>query len=280
MTPRKTLLAAPAALAATALFLLAPSAGAVGRYADPTGDSGGAPDITGVSVASDPGGQILFTINVANLPSPAEVQTLLFLNTDGDPNTGMPDSLGADYVFVVDESDNTYGFLRWTGAEWSETPFSTVSVRSSSTSVTVSVNRSELGSTTAFNFWARTIQGDARDTAPELGAWNYSLQAGGPDVQAALVQTQPSAGPRAGRPFTVTPVALRLPATGDASALMPKPERYSCTAKLAGKRLAGRGTGGCTFNVPKNAKRKALVVTVTVSYQGASKSFLFAYRVA
>jgi hypothetical protein len=279
MKPLKPLLAAPAVLVATAVLLLAASAGAAGRYTDPSGDSNGAPDITGATVGSAPNGQIVFTIRVTNLPSPADVQTYLFINADNDRNTGSLAGDGADYGFAVDELDNTYSFARWNGTEWSETPDSTVQVASGSAEVLVSVNRSELGNTSGFRFWARTVQGDAMDTAPDAGQWNYSLAAGGPEVRAVLLRTQPSGAPKAGKTFTLTPVGLRLPDFGEPGATVPRPESYRCTAKLGGRRLAGRGTGRCTLTIPTTAKGKRLTVALTVVYQGVTKTFTFAYRV-
>jgi hypothetical protein len=278
MKPVKPLLAV-SAVVTTAVLLLAASAGAVGRYNDPSGDSNGAPDITGVRVASAPNGQIIFEIRITNLPSPADVQTYLLINTDSDPITGSLETAGADYAFVVDERDDTYAFMRWNGTTWDDAPNSTVQVRSNSAGVLVSVNRSELGNTSRFYFWTRTVQGHATDTAPDTGLWNYSLAAGGPDVQAALVRTQPSGGPRAGKTFTLTPAGLRLPDGGQAAAKVPRPEAYRCSAKIAGKRLAGRGTGRCMVTIPKEAKGKRLTVALTIVYQGVTKTFTFAYRV-
>jgi hypothetical protein len=279
MKPLQPFIAVSAVVVATALLMLAASAGGVGRYTDPSGDSNGAPDITGASVTSAPNGQIRFEIRINNLPSQGDVQTYLFINADADPVTGSLDTVGADYAFLIDQLDRKYGFFRWSGTEWSKTPNSTVQVSSSSGGVTVSVNRSELGNTSGFHFWAQTAQGDAMDIAPDPGVWNYSLTAGGPDVQAAVVRTQPSQAPKTGKRFTVTPVALWLPDGGEAPATVPRPESYRCSAKLAGKRLAGRATGGCTFAIPNDAKGKRLTVALTVVYQGVTKTFTLAYRV-
>lgn len=255
-----------------------------GTYPDRTGDSGTAPDISGVTVASGPDGQILFRISIVNLPSPADVRTVLVLDTDMNEATGSPNSIGADFLFIVDESDQTYGFARWNGSDWDwETPYSTVSVNVGSTGVTISVNRSELGNTEKFNFWARTIEGEfadgRHDDAPDDGTWNYSLASRGPDIQAVLVATNPGFGPKAGKPFTVSVAGLRVPSTGVAP-LLPQPDSYVCRATLAGKALAGRGTGGCTWTIPKTAERKQLRVILTVSYQGATKRVPFVYRVS
>lgn len=177
-----------------AALALAPSGGAVGRYADPTGDSKGAPDVTGVTVTSDAAGNLLFQIGIVDLPSPADVETLLILNTDANVATGAPDTGGADYIFVVDEADNSYGFARWNGADWDwETPYATVAIQTDRTSVSIAVNRSELGNTESLNFRVRTIAGEfetgQHDDAPESGSWNYTLATGGPDITGVIVST-------------------------------------------------------------------------------------------
>lgn len=143
----------------------------------------------------------------------------------------------------------------------------------------VSVNRTELGNTSGFRFWARTVQGEARDTAPDTGQWNYSLAAGGPDVQAVVLRMQPSGAPKAGKRLTVTPARLLLPDSGEPAEMVSRPESYRCSAKLAGKQLPGRGTGRCTLTIPKTAKGKRLTVAITVVYQGVAKTFTFSRRV-
>jgi hypothetical protein len=283
MLRSKRLLAIAFASVAAA-FAAVPAAQATGSYGDATGDGRGAPDIAKVTVASDPAGQILFTINVDNLPAGGDVRTVVFLNTDMNADSGMPDSYGADYVFGVDEQRNSYLFARWTGSDWDyDTPYSTVRIRSTTSSVSISVNRSELGNTSEFNFWTRTIAGDISaqqvDDAPDEGVWNYSLAANGPNILEVLVRATPAAGPKAGATFSLTPAGLKLPVTGEPGALMPVPESYSCKATLKGRPVAGSGTGGCSWKLPKSARGKKLVVVLSVSYQGTTKSVPFSYRV-
>lgn len=267
----------------TAALAIASSGGAVGRYTDETGDNAGAPDITGVSVQSDAAGQIVFQIAVVDLPSPADVRTLLFLNTDMNLDTGAPDSGGAEYSFVVDESDDTYWFAHWNGADWEQAAYSTVRVNTNKTGVTISVNRSELGNTEAFTFWTRTragaIEANQADTAPEDGSWQYSLAAGGPQIESVLAATTPGLGPRAGKAFTIMPAGLRLP-EAVRSIIAPHPDDYTCRARLAGKPLIGTGDHGCTWKLDRKSRGKRLVVQMTVGYQGTTATFTFSYRVA
>jgi hypothetical protein len=288
--PRLGRYALPAVAAALVLSLAALGGAAragterasTGTYPDRTGDSGLAPDISNVTISSAPDGQILFRIG-ANLASAPDAWTVLLLDTDVNEATGSPNTLGADFIFDVDEVERTYWFERWNGAEWEDAPDSTVRVFGGSSGVTISVNRSELGNTGEINFWARTGSGDFADDryddAPDEGTWNYSLASGGPNIEAVLVATKPSAGPRAGRPFGVTPAGLRVKSNGGAP-ILPQPNSYNCRATLAARALIGTGTGGCNWRIPRNARRKVLRVVLTVGYQGATKTVPFVYRVA
>ena len=275
-TVRRAALLAP--LAATLVLLLASSADAVGRYRDATGDSGGAPDISSVTVTSDAVGTIVFDIGIVDLPSPADVQTFLFVDTDQSEATGAAGVAGAEYFFVVDESNDSYGFYRSNGSDWdAEIPYATVRVSSGPTNVHIVVNRSELGNTGAFNFWAGTLAGEARDEAPDDRTWNYALAAGGPDIRGVLVTKKPLL-PKAGGTFSVTPVGLRLASASGIGAL-PQPDSYTCRATLGGKPFQGTGIGRCTWKLPKTTSGRTFAVTVTVRYQGVAKAVPFTYRV-
>jgi hypothetical protein len=272
------LLAVASAIALTG----AGTAGALGRYTDPSGDGKGSADVTGVSVASDANGQILFTINTASNPEANGGSVMLFLDTDVNLASGRPGTLGADFLFGMDAEG--YGFARWTGSAWDwDTPYSTVRVMTNASGAIVSVNRSELGVTDSFNFWVRTVTGEEAseqlDDAPDDGAFNYKLAAGGPDIREVGVKTSPESGPRAGRKFVVEPTTLLLPPTGAMLTISPKPETYQCAAKLGAKALRGTGAGGCTFAISKKAKGKRLSVALTASYQGASKTVQLTYKV-
>jgi hypothetical protein len=146
----------------------------------------------------------------------------------------------------------------------------------------ISVNKSELGNTSDFNFSATTVDvaNKQLDSAPDVGMFNYSLADGGPQIQAITLSTTPTAGPKAGKAFTVTPTGVTLPPTGGLSPTAPKPDGYTCSATLKGRTLRGSGTGGCTFKVAKRKTRgKTLKVTVTVQYEGASKAFPYTFKV-
>lgn len=257
-------------------------AGAAGGYGDPTGDSGNAPDLAGVFVTSDDAsGQVSFRIVESN-PAAADSVTELDIDSDANPGTGEASSGGADYAFQIEPSTHSYGFWHWNGSDWLATPYSTVHITAFGTGFTISVNKSELGGSADFNFGAATfmLRSDGSDSAPDDGFWNYSLQAHGPDIVSVLVATQPASGPKAGKLFSLTPTGLKLPPDARTNPAAIMPDTYTCAAALGARKLAGSGTGGCTFRVPKkNARGKRIVIHLTVQYQGATKTVDFPFIV-
>jgi hypothetical protein len=264
-----------------AALVLVPSA-ASGNYADPAGDSGAAGDITAVTVVGDKGsGQVVFRITGSNLATSETNLLFVTIDSDANPLTGDLTDNGSDYWFGMDNS--TYGFQHWDGSRWVDSPDLSVRITGNSSAITISVNRSELGNTADFNFAASTLNLSDRtsDHGPNDGAYNYSLDVNGPQINSVDVKTTPSVGPRAGKRFVVVPTGLKLPPDGRAIATPVLPESYTCTAKLGAKQLAGSGTGGCSIAVPKKkARGKRLTVQLTVIYQGATKVVPLTFKVA
>jgi hypothetical protein len=267
------------AAALTAALILVPTASS-GDYTDPTGDSSTAGDLVAVTVAGDKAsGQLLFKITGTNIASAETMLLILDIDSDANPLTGDITDNGADYSFGV--ANNGYGFFHWDGSNWVEAPDLSVQISGNTTQILISVNRSELGNTSMFNFFALSFNAVDRafDSAPDAGSFNYSFDANGPQITSVDVKKTPAAGPRAGKRFVIAPTALKLPP--DRQTTPPKivPESYSCTAKLGAKRLAGSGTGRCTIAVPKNARGKRLAVLLTVNYQGAKKVVPLTFKV-
>jgi hypothetical protein len=262
-------------------LVLVPSA-ASGSYADPAGDSGAAGDITAVTVVGDKAsGQVVFRITGSNLATSETNLLFVTIDSDANPLTGDLTDNGSDYWFGMD--DSTYGFEHWDGSRWVDSPDLTVRITGNTSAITISVNRSELGNTADFNFAASTLNLSDRtsDHGPNDGAYNYSLDVNGPQINSVDVKTTPSVGPRAGKRFIIVPTGLKLPPDGRAIATPVLPESYSCTAKLGAKQLAGSGTGGCSIAVPKKkARGKKLTVQLTVVYQGVTKVVPLTFRVA
>jgi hypothetical protein len=274
-------LALASAVVVLVLVPAAASAPGQAQYRDAAGDNASAPDVTGVTVASDKAsGQILFRIAGTNLSSSSDFPTFLFIDSDANPVTGDVDMQGADYAFYVD--DQYYDFAHWDGTNWVDTPDATVRVNGGGNGVLISVNRSEVGNTAEFNFSVETADSANHkwDDAPDDGTFNYSLDLGGPDVKSVLLQTQPSAGPKSGKRFVVTPAGLQLPPNGALAQIVPKPENYTCRATLKGRAISGTGKGACTYLIPKKSRGKQLKVVVTVVYEGTTKPFTFPFTVS
>jgi hypothetical protein len=280
--------AGPIAAALVLALVLVPAASS-GNYTDASGDQfGEVGDLTAVAVAGDKGsGQVIFRIRGTNMASSESNLLILDIDADANPFTGSLSDNGAEYEFYVD--NGSYGFGRWDGSQWVRASNLTVRVSGNTSEIIISVNRSELGNTSDFNFVASTfsmtpLSGNAvqigLDLAPDDGAFNYSFDANGPLINSVDVQTTPSAGPKAGKQFVVVPTGLKLPPDGRTTPVAVLPESYSCSTKLGAKRLAGKGTGGCTMTIPrKNARGKRLTVLLTVNYQGATKVVPLTFKV-
>lgn len=273
--------AGPIAAVLMAALVLVPAASATSNYSDPTGDSGKAGDITGVTVSGDKGsGQLIVRVSGTNLATSDNNVLFVDIDSDANPLTGNILDGGADYSFLV--GGDSYGFFHWNGADWVDTPSLTVTVAGGSGQIIISVNKSEIGNPSDINVTASTMSLPdlSTDSAPDDGAYNYSLDASGPQINSVDVQTTPSAGPKAGKKFVILPTALHLPPDGRKSNAPITPESYSCTAKLGAKTLTGAGTGGCTLSIPKKkAKGKTLSVQLTVNYQGATKVVPLTFKV-
>jgi hypothetical protein len=288
MVLRRLKRAGPIAAVIALALALVPAASS-GNYGDATGDNtGGAGDITGVTVSGDEAtGQVVFRIAGNNIASSDTNVLFLDIDSDANPNSGNLTDDGSDYSFYVD--NGSYDFEHWNGSDWVNTPNSTVRVLGGSGQIMISVNRSELGNTADFNFEVAAINVSVSgsgvvqagiDSAPDDGAYNFSLDAGGPQINSVDVRTTPSAGPKAGKKFVVVPTALHLPSDGRMTPAMLSPDSFTCTAELGGKSLRGAGTGGCTFSIPKKKSRgRKLAVQLTVNYQGAAKVVPFTFKV-
>jgi hypothetical protein len=258
------LVCAAGAVASQPAFAAAPV-----RYADAAADAvRGAPELTTVVVSNDDSGAIRFRINVRNQPRLASDSSLeLFVDTDRNPGTGDPLSLGADYRFALDGASQTFDFARWDGARFDpSTPGETAAVWYWS-GVSITVNRSELGGTASLAFWIRSGgPGQTRDYAPDQGTWAYDLVTGGAnpaDIDSFSYRVRPVA-PRAGGTWRLEVRSVRLAGAGTTA----RPDGWSCSATLGGKPVRGAGRGGCTFRLPRSARGKRLQVRISVAYLG------------
>jgi hypothetical protein len=94
----------PVAIAALAIGLLVvPGAFADRSYSDPAGDSGAAPDITGVAVSHDAAGVVSLAVTTNQPVLAADASFWGYIDADRDAATGLPfRGLGADHFFLAD----------------------------------------------------------------------------------------------------------------------------------------------------------------------------------
>jgi hypothetical protein len=243
---------------------------------DPAGDSNGAPDLTGVTVANDLSGTILFVIEVANRTDfVARDEVLISIDSDQNAGTGSPDrGGGVDYRLRIDSTSSD--FDRWNGTGFERAPRTTVRVAWVNGYV-ASVNRSELGGTGSIAFFVRTRMQEGPsnqfDVAPTDSLFRYTLSP--PHIDAIRPSFSPAA-PRAGSTFRVNSVELQFETGETATAAA-----FTCRATLAAKRIRGTGRGGCTFRLPKTAKGKRFVLTMTATATGGKAETFrpYAFRV-
>jgi hypothetical protein len=234
-------------------------ASAATTFTDPSGDAvAGAADITQLVVSNDLDGNITFALTFANRSTFTSDDTIL-IAIDADKNT----STGASGVeYLIGLTSSAVGLLRWDGTTFQLA--SSPTLRAANNNMTVTINRSDLGAIAGFGFIAISTLDSveaAEDFAPENGgAYDLELT---PVLDTLAARFAP-AKPKAGKVFKLSTTILRLE-----DGTVVKADSITCVAKLDGKRLAGR----CSWRMPKNAKGKLLVVTLTAHYKGATETF-------
>jgi hypothetical protein len=261
-------------------------------FTDPAGDGRSGADLKSVAISNDAAGQITFRIGLTTKTAGDDTVTLC-LDADRNAATGLQNPTlcprGAEYNLYLHffGSWEVSSFRHYTGpASSNSEPASrrTLGVSGNATTLTVSINRSELGGTGGFDFQLST-EPFPGDNAPDSGTWSYTLQTSQPGptttpsnpkpaaatISAVKVTAQP-ASPAAGSTFTVSAkIVLSTGATVVA--------KGTCRAKLAGAPLKGTGKGGCSFRLPTTSAGKTLVVTIAVQYRGKAKARSVAYKV-
>jgi hypothetical protein len=146
--------------------------------------------------------------------------------------------------------------------------------------LSVVFHEADIAAVQAFSFGVITFRGadPANPAIDSGGQWTYTL------ATAPVVKPKPvtvtstsvvaASPPKAGASFRVAGYAVNL---SDGSLVDATAVR--CTATLGGKKITGTGAGGCTFKLPKTAKKKRLVVKVSGVYNGARISKTVTYVV-
>jgi hypothetical protein len=257
-------------------------------FTDPGGDAGTAADVAVVSVQNDASGQITFHVALSAAPSSTD-RLELFLDSDRNPSTGDPYD-GSDWVILIDFGSTSFELGTWNGSGYVDAASaSTVHVSSEGTNVSLSVNASELGNTTGFDFWIDSIDGSPgsghEDEAPDTGLWRYTLESTTPAAPAAptaqfsvVAATAPKTA-RAGHTY-----AAALGLRSDTDAFAGGGPVLTCSAREGGKTLhavpKAVGTANlllvsCVVKVPKSARGKVLHLTITARMGDTSATKTF-----
>ena len=257
-------------------------------FTDPANDAGSAPDVLNVIVSNDAAGTFKFRINVTKLTLPSDTIVFLLMDTDQNPATGTS---GVDYVLVCDESNGSVGLLRWDGSQLVVASSPTLTASDDGTGITATLNRSDIGGSSGFNFGILTVEGPSPiaghvDDAPDQNWWNYQLTAAGPLKLNVTLFGAPKTV-KAGKRFIVTMVAVR--SDNSASVNEEIGGSVACQAAVAGKRLAALASGfvegtdpelaACAWRAPKNARKKTIRGSITVSVEGVNVKKTFALKV-
>jgi hypothetical protein len=290
---RRVILVVLAAAVVSALASL--SALADAAYTDPAGDAtGDAPDITGVRVSNDTGGQILFSVAVSNLTP--ESMLWLTLDTDNNKATGKD---GSDYVLSwtasANPAQNGWYIQRWDGTNWAPSSYASLRSELTPSGVDFSVNQSDLGNTTGFalkaiaeRFLGSAVSGI--DLAPDgLSSWRYALTPGAtpvltPPVTAVkpvfgAISTVP-ARPLAGKTLLVT-LAVNRSDTGTPLTIGTITSEPSIAGiVLQHAQSFSNGKARLSFVVPKTARGKVITVKIKITSgaQSATKVATFKVR--
>jgi hypothetical protein len=258
------------------------------NFTDATGDSGTAPDIATIAVTNDDHGLYTFSIVFAT-PYTGSDDIEIFMDTDNNVSTGDPQGAGTDYVFLDDYASHSFDLFSWQSNDFVRAPHPTaaVVVSSDNKTVTMTVNKSDLGGSTGFNFFLLTSDGTFDtghvDDAPSgPGLFSYSSQT----VFTLSPGTSNDGVAKAGGTWTVSMSAVR----SDTKATVGSEGTIACNATEGLKRLAvvshafvssgggGGSTAVCTFRVPKKPLHAAVHATVTVADAGQFTSKTFAAK--
>lgn len=260
------------ALAAALLFVPAGGALASQAYQEQVGDApGGAPDMSAISVAHKVAGETSFQVTFANRTQLAgEDMLAIAIDSDQNPATGM-EGVGADYLITVDGKIPEFALIGAYNSKFSWM----VPTTWANGAVTIVADRAQIGDPTkGFNFVLLSHTGGEMTTAnteiaPHSGMWTYSLVTEVAAIQLPKVVSTV----KAGSVFSVKGTTVKL-STDEVFS----PDSLTAKATVGGKALKPLA-GGLSWKVPKTAKGKKLVVTVTAAYKGLAKVQSFTMKV-
>jgi hypothetical protein len=267
-------------------------------YEDSTGENPAAPDITTIVVSNDDAGMLTFQVNIPNRPQlTRDMLVDMLVDTDANPATGDPDSLGADYALELFLGE--VALFKWDGTGFTRRvgdPPATSLIYQYTNGVTFKISAAELGNTKKLGFAVIALSGvivdeatgnvdfstAVGDAAPAASAGLYSYEVKVAPAKLVLknLATTP-AQPKAGKAYTV-----RMSATRSDTGATITGGTVTCTAKAGSKTLkaaSAKFVGGqavCVFRIPASAKGQTLRGTITITFEGRKLTRPFSGKIA
>jgi hypothetical protein len=260
-------------------------------YGDRVGDAvNGAPDISSVAVANDDPGNITVSVTLANHSSDFQPNEgiLVVMDTDGNSATGNG---GIDYVYAG-VKDHT-GLFYWNGSSFAVASAPTLQSATASGQISFRINRSDLGNTTALNFYVETTRDNGvsiGDDAPDgSGVFTYRLVLpAAPPPPPTTTTTPPAPAPR----FVVSPVGLPHPGRRFVvrarillGAQSVSPSALGCAAKVGSSAVRTTAVNGpapyrsCVVVIPVRSTGKSVTVTLLVQYKTSGTTRRLTYKI-
>jgi hypothetical protein len=208
----------------------------------------------------------------------------ILFDSDNNASTGQQ---GFDYIFGADSTGAS--FDKWDAATstWVSAATPTTRYQYANGLLTFTFSETDLAIAVGktFSFGVITFRGPdpANPIDDEAGPFSYTVAAAPapppppppPVVKPTVTGTTVTATvAKAGTKFHVGPFQVKL---SDGTAI--NATAVKCAATLGGAKLKGTGAGGCTFALPKTAKKKRLVVKVSGAYAGTTLSKSVTYVV-
>ena len=279
-------------LPATALGGAARVANNSQTFNDSVGEDPNAPDITSVVISNDDAGNIAMKINISNRPAlTPDMLVLLFLDTDKNPATGDPQSLGTDYA--VQLQAGAVDLFKWNGSDYAGTAASSLTYSYDATGAAIHIKASDLGGTKGFNFAILAASGIAVDAsgnqdftnekddwAPDPGHGFFAYQVIAKltlTVQAFVYAPKPA---KQGKNFAAGFAATESDTGGPVTK-----GTVACAATVGTKHLVAlthavkNGVVACVWHVPLKTKGKTLRGTVALTVQGTTVTRSFAVKI-
>jgi hypothetical protein len=256
----------------SACFALpAPAAAYSTQLVDPVGDSGSAPDLTGLTIvysgADADALSLVVTQAGAELPEGSDV--VIGFDTDRNPATGGDG--GAEYLLTLTPAPGGFSpaFARWQSTQYvAFQPKLPVVTTSKDGGEFVGLCLCDLKDPASFGVFVRSEGNGATDLLPAAGTSDVAL----PVLSGIRYEVSQ---PVAGQTFQVLVKGVRL--LEDPARLV-APQSATCSATLAGHPLTL--TRRCFWRLPATARGLKLTLSVTVAYEGTKTTFnhLFAVR--